>query len=1379
MTAWFIIPRHLQRWFWMPILISGLALAGQPPGPAHGPGEGNKLKPRQLKIEKPEHPYTLPQGAGANGWTLFVKNDFKGAEAAFKDALKAGPNGLKGLEALETLEGFRSLLIYQGRHKEAQDVNLTMISASVDSPLCAAFAMRGMDAQSHTENRAGLLKALEDSAKVASPANKSLLMDLVATLHLGADHPEKAKAALKGLGYVNHWQFVCGPFGFRDPNNKMARRFAPERPLKELAFKDERGKKVIVKEDVPVPFRNISLGRLFPGARGVFYAFTNLQSELEQDVLILVGTSGQAQLYLRGMPVVLPRFDQQFPRNPDVIRTRLIKGANPLLVKLPSAGRLTIRIVSPEHAPVAGLTFTSLPKEDLAKHQVSPVRGFMYSQEGKGTLATYFLKAFKEVAAQPEPLKALASGGHLNVAQARWLEMAARVENDQQTREAVARVLVGSFPDSASLLDTGATVLASVGQTAGHTPSRHLEEARQLRERGLKLDPTSHQHLMGLYHFFSQRDLKEQAFEKIKACAKAHPNSAQAQEQLGQVYLDRNMKVLAQAQFEAAAKLDNAYLSRLASFHEYQGSRPRARELRAKMETLGMSGRMERFRRYLSTGQWEAAEKILAEHEKAYPDRKDDLKVLRAELLLEKGDLAGAYAIRRELVKAQPKNRAALISAVELALRLNKDEQAKALLRGFLKEHPGHFDLRQRLKELEGQESGRWWEPYDIKVDTVDASAFTQDRFPRSTYAWIVDFMVTKINPDLSQESYVHIAQKVLNLEGINELSEVLLQAQSRDLVLVRTLNPDGSSYQPENVLNFNLAQSASLYKVGPGSILEHAYLMREAANETDPSLNMAFNFMELDAPRAVSRWIVMVPKKADLKIRKIRPDLIEEKILEGPEGYTVYQWTNKKIQGIKVEPHMPTESDQEVVPIIFVETPPRPFQGTGWLQQPEQNFIPKGAEAVALQIAKRFKGEAMVFEAMAEWVRINIQPGKEARTLEDVWVLRSGNTQQMTQLCLGMCRAAGLNVRRAFVNGTYQPGKMWRTKHQEREWEPSALNAFGSASRMLVLEPESGRDVWLQFAGQPAEFFSVHTMFDGQAGALALVLGEEGVYLKRVHGEKLGNVATRHRITIRLNEQGGATLDGRLKFFGFLSGQLRRVLSNPQQAQKVPEGVLKRFWPRIEKPDIKISNGANIEAPLEMAYFGKVATLAEKAQGSLFLRPFPAQAALLQYIGVGERVHDLVIKNEWAELDVTLTYEAPAGFCWVEVPDDLFICTEFGLYFADFNVKGTRLTCNRGFIVPMQRVAPKKYAEFQAFLNRIAETAQQRVAYARSNQPGFTGLARPVLSMGYASHGAEKEEQEDRKKAAEEEKKKSAGKEEDTDKGKKKSVEEAKKKDG
>ncbi|MBE7464042.1 MAG: hypothetical protein HS116_11225 [Planctomycetes bacterium] len=1298
--------------------------------PAEAPPEPKVPPPASQEIAPAKHPAKLPV-LSARGWELIFKNDFPGARKAFDETLAAQPNDL------EALEGLRSVAIMEGRYAESQALSIRMLRASAQSPLCMGLAMRAMDGLAFTECRAELIQALESSVPAAAPPVRLAMLDLLATLYMQRDEPAKARDAIKNLGYLDRWQFAAGPFGAEDQNNPMERRFAPEQGLKDLTFIDARGKPVPVRKDIDAAFRVLQLSRLFPGAGGIFYAFTSLQSDEDRDALLVFGGPSNAKIFLRGVPIVLPAQDERFPRDPVLVRTRLLKGANPILVKLPAAGDIALRVLGLDQGPLPGVAVAPLPPEELAKHAVVPVAGFRFAQPAAGALAEYFLAMLPaERRGAGDGLAALAESGDLNAAGLRWLDLAARQENDAAAREAVARRIAGTWPDSIQALDFSAHVLSSVGRYGGNAETRHEEEARGMRERALRLVPGNHQHLLALASFFQERELKDMAFDRIKACATAYPESPLAQERLALLYYQKGLYALAERQYELAAKLDAAFLPQLVSFHDVSGSRPRARELRERLYALGLEPQAARYQRLLRKGALDEAAKLLDEQERAFPERKDEHLSLRADLKIEQGDLEGALKLREEIAARQPQNRTAVVRLVDLEVLLGRKDAAAARIQARLKEHPGDFELRRRLREIQGRGGEPWWKPYDVEVAQIDTSQFSQLNYPRANHAWIVDFMVTKVFPDLSRESYVHIAQKVLNLDGINELSEQLVAAQRQDMVFVRTLNPDGSVFMPQNVHDFNFAQSASYYRVGSGSILEHAYLEHAEADEIEPSFQMAFNFNALDAPRAVSRWVVLLPKDHKLRIRKIRPELIEEKILPGPEGYTVYQWSNKQVEGIKVEPYMAGEGDEEVIPLVFIESPERPFRATGWLMRRDENFLPADAAAIAVKLAQAMPSEEHAFRAIAEWVRGNIQPGQESRNLDDVWALRAGSSSQMSELAQAMCKAAGLDVRHAFVNGAYVPAGNWRGKNATRSWDPVVFGNYGSLGRMLVLQPKDGPESWLQFSGQPARYFDLGLLVANQAGALALTVGDEGVRIKRLHAETLGLLPLRHDVSVALDGEGNASVQGQFHIFGATAGAVRRELEDPRKAEQIKEGVVRGYWPNIGLSQVKLHGQEHAGDALRFVYAGNVPSLAGRAERAWFVQPFLGPAGIQRLMGPPERTYDLLVRSEVADLDHHIVYEAPAGHAWVQVPDDLFLCSEFGFYLADFNVRGAKLYCNRSYLMPMQRVTPEKYPDLMRFLRKVAELESQRAAFARRDYPGFGNFAREYLSLGYSSHG-------------------------------------------
>ena len=1293
-------------------------------------------------------PLTLPDGATREvraGWEALIKNDFAAAEQNFKQALEGAPRDLNALE------GLRWTYTSLGRYKDAQGVNFKMVRAAAKEPYCHSFIFRCVEALPYVECRAQLLSEFEQALADASPQVALHLRDQMSQIHYRAGRYDEGRKLLEGLGYVGNWVFAAGPFGEKDRNNTIEKRFAPERALKSLEFKGDKDAQVKVERDPKNLDRDLDLDVLFEGTRGVYYVMANLKSDADRDVILSLGAPQPYRLFLRGMLVASQSDDELFGRLAgQLLHVRLIKGSNPLLFKLGALGSLSVRVAGLDFGPVPGVEAAGMSGEELAAHETSSVRGYVMGEKFTGAAAAWFLEHFGKNPNDIGALRAVVESAPLTLPEAVWLQLVLLRENDHATNEILARRLMQSFPDSVAVLDLGASILGSAGRALGNNEARENEEARRIRERALKIVPTSHQHLIALADFFANNDLRDQSFELIKKCADAHPDSAFAQAELGRQYEARNFQVLAERCFENAARLDESQIPLLANYEQSHGSRARARELIDKQRQLGMLSADAQYNEALRREDFVEAKRLLALDDKWFPERREHISASRAQLLQAQGDLQGAYDILKHIYDARAGNPARdrqLPPLVDLALRLGRASEAQALLAAHLAKHPNDLEARRRLADLDSSDDKHWWEAYDVNIADIDTSHFSSANYPSANHAWIVDLMVVRVLPDMSTESYTHIAQKVLNLKGIGELSEVMTRARSQDIVYIRTLNPDGQSYMPQNVHDFHLEQSASLYKVGPGSILERAYVEQTPADENEPRLGLGFNFNAIEAPRAVSRWVVLLPDalKDKVDIQSIRPELLEEKTLPGPKGYTVHQWTNKRIEGIKGERFMPREADREIIPLVSIETKNNPVRANVVLMRREFDRIPDAAQARARDIAKvaglepaaKGREQEAQFKAIVLWVRDNIETGTDSRTFDDVWHSRKGSPAQMLVLAREMARAAGLPVNSAYLNGNYLPGKVWVTKNAKRPWEPAQFTSFGTGGQMLVLSPSRGYDVWAQYSGaQRVRFYSPFDLLPSQAGALALLLGDNGARVRRVQGDRMGQSQFREDTKVNLAPDGAATVHTEFQLYGAQAGAIREALSNPQQRDPLRDSVTRRTWPHIKPLAYEWIGETEVGQTLLIKFSGRLSPLAEQAGGALYLQAFPDAPRITSLRGQSEHESDIVIKDDglFSEFDRAVVYTAPEGFAWSEIPDNIFICNEFGFYMADFTVKGRTLSCTRACLVPAQRIAPEKYAEFQDYLAQVARHFSKRIACAPLKVESFGNHKKEIFSAGYAA---------------------------------------------
>ncbi|MCX7803946.1 MAG: DUF3857 domain-containing protein [Planctomycetota bacterium] len=1311
-------------------------------------GEGETSEPKAA-------PLRLPEGPAAGGYQLLLANDFAGAEKVFLDALAAAPSDLKAIE------GLRASRMARGMYEKALEADLIGVKAAASDARVRAFAARAMKMLSMVEARDAVEKAFREAMAGAPEASRIYLAGLAAELCLLSNRPAEARKILAGIGYVGRWWLVAGPYGrfLARRSDPMERRFPPESlPPKNLEAKDESGRRIWMARGIEAPFGRLNIEEALlaaggdappevPLEDGVYYAMANISLPREQDVAIIVESPRETALFLRGMPIHRKPGERRYERPATLIRTRLARGDNPLLVKVRGPVTVSVRVLSADFGLVPDMAFDPPTDETAASHRASAIRGMLFSSEGEGPLASWLRAACADRlgtasgagsggggAGAAETLTPLA--GAVDLAEAEWLRLACAEENDPEGMEALARAAAATASRSVHCLELAASLLEEAAERGGHCPSRLPEEARALRERAVATVPGAHEPLLALWRFFSARKLTDRAHEVAASLARAWPESAAARMALAESYAARGMWTLAERELAAAAKAQPACLPRLAAFLNRRSSKAEAWRIYERLRSEGRLGMDEWFRLLMERERFSDAEKLVEEEAAAFPERKYGMDIYRLEIARRKGDAEGTYALAARLYAANPLSRENLVRLVDAALTLKKRDEAVKLLETWLASRRNDLDLRARLNSL--RRSGeKWWEKYDVTLKDVDTERFTQARYPRSNYAWLVDFMVTRIYPDYSTESYIHIAKKVINQEGVEELGELPIEAREDDIVFVRTVQPDGRIYVPEHMENFSFAKAASMYRLRPGSIVEYAYLERRQSDELDPELRMGFNFMEIDAPRAVSQWVVIAPKDLPLDIHRVLPEKLSEKVEEDPKAGTVtYVWRNLETEGVKAEPWMP--SSQETVPHVWIGSPERPYRATGFLMRNGSCRTPRGARELAAAIVKGCRTDEERFRAIASWVRSNIKEGIAAWSLEDVLAMRAGTTSQMTDLALELGRAAGLKVYPATANRSYGPGRRLPLKSRRREFEPSELLAFNAADRFIVLDRDDAPDLWFRFPGSPPDIYPTEAITFWQAGAPALIFRDRGLMLGFVNGEALGRTTGSHSAVCFLNPDGHAMARGTVVFQGLAAGNLRKVLTDPRTESRIKEGLVRSFWPSAKLEEISAAPMDKPDEPLSIRYVATIEGAASPAGDAMFIAPFPVGSGALRLMGPAGREHDLMIESEISIAESGVEWVAPEGHAWLQVPDDLALATEFGFYFLDFQVRGRSLFCTRAMLIPMQRVPKARHAGFQKFLAGIHAAEKERAGYGPLVAPGFGGLVRDVWSRGFARWGGE-----------------------------------------
>jgi tetratricopeptide (TPR) repeat protein len=245
------------------------------------------------------------------------------------------------------------------------------------------------------------------------------------------------------------------------------------------------------------------------------------------------------------------------------------------------------------------------------------------------------------------------------------------------------RTLIATAPNNPEAYDALAVAESELGK---------VEAATQRLEETLRKFPTHLQSSQALASLkLNQNDLRGAQEVLVRAVANA-PKSAEAALALGQLYVILKQPEKAEAEVRRAVQLDSKNAAALKVLATLQVAAKRMDDA-------------ERTYKQLS----------------AFPDR--DYKPLHAAFLYKTGKQRAALAEFRQLVEADPNDRAARSQLVMVLLETNKTSEAEAVLNAALKRNPRDIDALLQRSQMRLREA----RPSDAEKDLREVIHFAPD----------------------------------------------------------------------------------------------------------------------------------------------------------------------------------------------------------------------------------------------------------------------------------------------------------------------------------------------------------------------------------------------------------------------------------------------------------------------------------------------------------------------------------------------------------------------------------------------------------------------------------------------------------------------------
>ncbi len=633
-----------------------------------------------------------------------------------------------------------------------------------------------------------------------------------------------------------------------------------------------------------------------------------------------------------------------------------------------------------------------------------------------------------------------------------------------------------------------------------------------------------------------------------------------------------------------------------------------------------------------------------------------------------------------------------LAQIADWALLLGDTATAVGTATRALQLEPERHRLRRLLRELDQTvHCGSDFSRFHLDGDAAIASFQPSDEESMSSTSLLVDQRIVEVLADGSTITEVHELRRANDLEGVEMMKDASSAAASTELLLLRTVAVDGSTYIPTKVEN-----NYSMTRLAPGAFVEWRYRTL-GKNQLGSTLDLeSFLLASSNEPLYHTEFVLITPRTNPWQLRSRNLD-VDTETVELPGDRIARRITRRNVARMPVEAAAPAA--EELVPMVEFGEDAFSWPGLRHARA-RQRLATRPTPAIRAFAGELLAGTAAArdqLERIWSFVQNDIADGRGSDA-NDVLLRRQGNRYL---LAVALARAAGLEV----LEAACEPQRIELTETGPPLFAPEDPTPLPAA--LVVLPGEE--PIWL-FPDLPRHW-PLGRIPSLRGGALAYVVTNQGAQQTRIPPTRLG--AERIEATLsgscspqRIELGGKLTID---EWGGYrLADNLRqrttdvRKMAARQIGQQVFEGM------RVTAGDLVDLEPGGSPTQIELQITGSPP---QQAGPSHWLLPLPLPASDLRdnLADRDQRELDYVIRQD-VEYVYRLQLEPAEGFSFAALPAPRFI--RFGPldYQLDFQRSGNSLLVHRRLRLRPGVVTVALYPEWVRMLADIDQLEQQRL---------------------------------------------------------------------
>ncbi|HEY1906630.1 MAG TPA: DUF3857 domain-containing protein [Myxococcaceae bacterium] len=1188
---------------------------------------------------------------------------------------------------------------------------------SVDDPLPAEAQARAQEALAQSRSLRGTaalirLRGLRDDladprpvdatlARIAAdpraePFTRTLAQQVLTDLDVVQGRVDSAQRRLKALGYVQD-VYVLGGFD-NEGKSGCDTDAGPEQALDLGASLQAKGHPAKWQKATAHSLDGgIDLGAMLRPSRSVVaYVLALLDEPAPRRTTLALGTSGGFRLWVNGEKV--GSGDAYHPARPDQERVsvQLRKGVNRVLLK-----------VCHEDSGVLG---AYLRDESARARAVLPAR-------------------LPALPAGPAPaarrLPTLASAFEAEVK---------RRPDDARLRADFAQVLEAtqSFDSrehsDAVNAERAATDTARAGQPDARIEllAARLQQDENLRRRHLETSLAASPDLIEARLLLARAELSQGHPERVltlleplvqrwKAFLPAQVLLARAEDDLGDsVSATRRIEGLPQSTW----RIPEAGRERVRSARRLDRSDEALERLRGVLQVRpGDGSSLSLLAEMLADrGDVAGASKALRDALRLSPTS-NDVRLRLAELLASNGRIEEGMTLFAEAEALCPDDPELYERKGRTLLYAGQKDAALAALERSLELRPQNPALRDAVRALRGTEvSAASTDALDIRPLVAEADSYAEDAVTLAE--------VTRVRVQQSGLSsrFHQLAVKVYTRRGVDAFrSFPITYSPSREEVRIlraRITKPDGSIVESFGDTNRSLnepwagmyydaqAKMLSFPGLAPGDVLELQYRVEDTASD-----NLLSDYWgDLAYVQGVTpklRWEYVVDMPAGRTLYWNEKTLgagVNARREPASSGRVLYRFDAKHVSRVTPEPGMPGWS--EVAATLHVSTY-KTWEDVGryyWAlirdQLAPDDSIRRAADD-ALKGVDR-KDTRAVVRALYEYVVKNTRyvalefgiHGYKPYRVDRVLARRFGDCKDKASLLHALLEVAGVDSRIVLLR-MRQLGAI--------PSEPASLAVFNHA---IVYVP--GLDWYLDGT---AEFHGATELPISDRRASVLVVEPDGKSRFTVTPEaRPEDNVTDVQLDLALRPGGAAEVKGESRVRGTAAPEYRRSYQSAATRRTTFEQGWAQTFPGLSVDKVSISDPNRLDQDVALDYELSIPRYAEVGGDTLRFLPFGSRRGYVEtYAGLAERRGDLVLDGPSVSR-FTFRYRLPPGWSVDGLPPDVTTDNGFGKLKLAYTLEQDVLVCRGELVFTRDRISASEYPAFRAFVAQVDQAFSRKV---------------------------------------------------------------------